>query len=180
MSGKTRTGDVEHGDREADAVELGSEFSFPASDPPSYMGSAAVTGAPPRAPTRGHEDHTGRLEDRSTQEVFEDHLDLRASGDLEEDLRRNYSDRIVLLTVNSDLQGHEGMRVSAARLAEQLPEARFEFLAKRVNGRFALLIWRATSDRFGAVDGADSFVIEGGKIQMQAIHYHLTSSQRNG
>lgn len=30
-----------------DLVDAGSEFSFPASDPPSYMGGAAITGAPP-------------------------------------------------------------------------------------------------------------------------------------
>ncbi len=32
---------------EDDLVDAGSEFSFPASDPPSYMGGALVTGAPP-------------------------------------------------------------------------------------------------------------------------------------
>jgi hypothetical protein len=29
-------------------VDAGSEYSFPASDPPSYMGGAAVAGPPPR------------------------------------------------------------------------------------------------------------------------------------
>ncbi|WP_134494315.1 hypothetical protein [Microvirga pakistanensis] len=32
---------------EDDLVDAGSEYSFPASDPPSYMGGALVTGAPP-------------------------------------------------------------------------------------------------------------------------------------
>ncbi|MFC4174986.1 hypothetical protein ACFOYU_23495 [Microvirga sp. GCM10011540] len=32
---------------EDDLVDAGSEYSFPASDPPSYMAGAAVAGAPP-------------------------------------------------------------------------------------------------------------------------------------
>ena len=32
---------------EDDLVDAGSEYSFPASDPPSYMGGTLVTGAPP-------------------------------------------------------------------------------------------------------------------------------------
>jgi len=32
---------------EDDLVDAGSEYSFPASDPPSYMGGAAVAGPPP-------------------------------------------------------------------------------------------------------------------------------------
>ena len=31
---------------EDDLVDVGSEYSFPASDPPSYMGGALVVGAP--------------------------------------------------------------------------------------------------------------------------------------
>lgn len=111
---------------------------------------------------------------RSTREVFEDHLKLRMKGDLETDLARNYSETVTLLTVNSNVRGHDAMRMSARRLAEQLPDGKFEFVAKQVNGPYALLIWRARSDRFRAVDGADSFVIEDGRIQMQTIHYHLT------
>lgn len=31
-----------------DLVDAGSEYSFPASDPPSYMGGSAVAGPPPQ------------------------------------------------------------------------------------------------------------------------------------
>jgi hypothetical protein len=33
--------------REKDVVTEGSEDSFPASDPPSFMGGSAITGSPP-------------------------------------------------------------------------------------------------------------------------------------
>jgi hypothetical protein len=35
------------GKKEDDLVDAGSEYSFPASDPPSYMGGALIVGAPP-------------------------------------------------------------------------------------------------------------------------------------
>lgn len=114
---------------------------------------------------------------RSTQDVFEDHLALRLAGDLDTDLRRNYADDVVLLTVNSNLQGHEGMRLSAGRLKEQLPDARFEIVSKQVRGEYAFLVWRAQSGRFDAVDGADSFVVRDGKIVFQSIHYRLRNQR---
>lgn len=114
---------------------------------------------------------------RRTADVFEDHLKLRVEGDLETDLQRNYSEMVILLTANSNAQGHDALRMSARRLAEQLPNGRFEFLSKQVNGPYALLIWRATSDRFDVIGGADSFLIEDGKIQMQTIHYQLVSNK---
>jgi len=33
---------------EDDLVDAGSEYSFPASDPPSYMGGSAIAGPPPQ------------------------------------------------------------------------------------------------------------------------------------
>lgn len=110
---------------------------------------------------------------RSVTEVFEDHLRLRQSQDLEADLRRNYAPDVILLTMNSVLHGHDGLRRSAGRLHSQLPDARFEFSAKRVEGQYAFLVWRADSERYRVECGADSFLIRDGLIRMQTIHYHL-------
>lgn len=110
---------------------------------------------------------------RSVEQVFEDHLRLRAAGDLEEDLRRNYAEDVVLLTANSNLVGHDAVRLSSKRLRDQLPEGEFSYVSKQVRGPYTLLIWSATSSRFEATDGADSFVIQDGKIVFQSIHYRL-------
>lgn len=110
---------------------------------------------------------------RSTEDVFEDHLRLRLDGDIEEDLRRNYAPDVILLTCNSNETGHDAIRKSSLRLNDQMPEARFEFLSRQTRGQFALLIWRGTSPHFQAIDGADTFVIENGKIVFQSIHYRL-------
>lgn len=116
---------------------------------------------------------------RSAEEVLEDHIKLRLEGKLEEDLRRNYSEDVILLAVNSNAQGHDVIRMSARRLNDQLPDAEFKIVAKQVNGPCALLIWSAKSSRLDAVEGADSFVIEGGKIVFQSIHYGLTRNARH-
>jgi hypothetical protein len=113
------------------------------------------------------------LSSRSTADVVEDHLRLRLQGNLDADLLRNYSEYVVLLTMNSNLRGHEAIRHSAARLAEQLPNAKFEITATRTAGAFALLVWRAVSDRCRVECGADSFIVRQGKIQAQTIHYRL-------
>ena len=44
---RTAEEEIEH-DAADDLVDAGSEYSFPASDPPSYMGGAAVAGPPPQ------------------------------------------------------------------------------------------------------------------------------------
>lgn len=57
-----------------------------------------------------------------------------------------------------------------------MPQARFYIAAKQVNGPYALLVWSAKSESLDAVEGADSFVIENGKIVFQSIHYGLRQS----
>lgn len=116
---------------------------------------------------------TAEFPARSTSEVFRDHLKLRLENRLGEDLERNYAQDVVLLTVNSNATGHNALRMSAARLHDQLPEARFEFVAEQVHGDSALLVWRARSDRFDAIEGAGSFLIRDGKIRLHTIHYGL-------
>jgi len=113
------------------------------------------------------------LGQRHAHEVIHDHVRLRILGCLEEDLERNYADDVLLLTQNSTLHGKDGIRVSAARLGEQLPDAKFEVVALRTSGDYALLIWRAQSTLHCVECGADSFVVRGGKIWVQTVHYRL-------
>jgi hypothetical protein len=119
------------------------------------------------------ETESDRLARRSTSEVFEDHLRLRVAGALEEDLRRNYADDVLLLTCNSVLRSRDGIRASARRLREQLPNATFHFTARQVADCYALLVWTADSDSCRVGCGADSFVIRNGKIRVQTVHYDL-------
>lgn len=111
---------------------------------------------------------------RPPDEVFEDHLRLRSRGDLETDLERNYADDIVVLCELGALKGRADIRKSARRLGLQLPDAEFQFPTKLVEGEHAFLVWKARSQRFEVDDGADSFVIRGGRILAQTIFYRLS------
>jgi SnoaL-like domain len=108
---------------------------------------------------------------RTTKAVFEDHLSLAEKGVVEEDLARNYHADCVILINSGEYRGHDGARKLAAQLQQEMPEARFEYTTKLVSGRFAFLEWTGTSTTSTVQDGADSFVIENGKIVAQTIHY---------
>lgn len=110
---------------------------------------------------------------RTARQVLDDHLRLRAEGDLERDIELNYHSEFVLLHLNGVERGHAGMRKSGTRLLEQLPGMRFTVVAAHVQDNYAYLEWRADSRKNVVRDGADSFVIQDGKIVMQTIHYTL-------
>lgn len=110
---------------------------------------------------------------RTTAEVFDDHLRRRAEGRLEEDLQQDYSDNVILLCEFGVMCGREAVRQSAVRLGLQLPNGKFEYLARHVQDEYAFLKWRADSDTFRVEHGADSFVIRDGRIVMQSVYYQL-------
>jgi hypothetical protein len=120
------------------------------------------------------------LSSRTAQEVLDDHLNLAENwgGErgfkrgIEEDLRRNTSEDIVILINRGTFRGHEGVRQLAHMLGEELPEQRsFEYTYRAVEGRMAFLEWAYEDDNVRVRDGADSYLIENGKIVAQTIHY---------
>ena len=97
---------------------------------------------------------------------------------LEEDLRRNVSEDIVILINRGTFHGHEGVRQLAHMLGEELPEHRsFEYTYSAVEGRMAFLEWAYEDDNVRVRDGADSYLIENGKIVAQTIHYTVEQKQ---
>jgi hypothetical protein len=118
------------------------------------------------------------LSARTTQEVLDDHLKLDEHfGEawqriVDEDIRRNVSEDIVVLINRGTFRGHEGVRELARMLGEELPEHRaFEYTYIAVEGRMAFLEWAYEDASVRVRDGADSYLIEGGKIVAQTIHY---------
>jgi hypothetical protein len=120
------------------------------------------------------------LSSRTAQEVLDDHLNVTehfgAEEDwrsiVEEDIRRNISGDIVILINRGTFRGHEGVRRLAQMLGEELPEQRsFEYTYRAVEGRMAFLEWAYEDDNVRVRDGADSYLIEKGKIVAQTIHY---------
>ena len=120
------------------------------------------------------------LSTRSAQEVLDDHLNLAENwgGEgsferiLQEDIRRNVAEEIVILINRGTFHGHEGVRQLAYMLGEELPEHRsFEYTYRAVEGRMAFLEWAYEDENVRVRDGADSYLIENGKIVAQTIHY---------
>lgn len=115
---------------------------------------------------------TGHAAERSTREVLDDHLQRRLAGDVEGDVVANYAPDVVLLTAAGKAVGSAAVHHFATILADHVPP-HYEVVRKNVEGRFAFIEWRAREPGRSVEDGADSFVIEHGRIVMQSIHYTL-------
>ncbi len=112
--------------------------------------------------------------ERTPRQVIEHHLGMRRLGDIEEDIRRNYSPRVVLLTCDGVLRGHDGVRRSARLLRERFPGHDYEQRDLQVEGEVGFLEWSGARDGLRIV-GADSYVVREGKIVAQTIHYRVTA-----
>ena len=118
---------------------------------------------------------------RSAREVLDDHLNLASDWVdtpldqvLDEDLRRNVSEDIVVLINRGTFRGYDGVRQLAQMLAEELPEqGAFEYTYVAAEGRMGLLEWTYADSTVRVRDGVDSYLIEDGKIVAQTIHYTL-------
>jgi len=63
-------------------------------------------------------------------------------------------------------------------LREELPEHRsIEYTYRAVEGRIAFLEWAYEDENVRVRDGADSYLIENGKIVAQTIHYTVEKKE---
>ena len=108
---------------------------------------------------------------RSRNDVFDDHLRENEDGSIDDDLQRNYSEDVVVLTRRGVFRGHDALRQLNRLLIEEVPNASFDYRTRLVEDEMAFLEWRARADGARVEDGADSYLIRGGKIIAQTIHY---------
>lgn len=124
-----------------------------------------------------------QTEHRSPKEVLDDHLRESKDGSIDDDLARNYSKDLIVLTSRGVFRGHDGLRQLAELLRQELPESRFEYTTVLVEGEMGFLEWNGFSDTARVDDGADSYLIRDGLIVAQTIHYTvnpLPQSQNSG
>jgi hypothetical protein len=114
---------------------------------------------------------------RSTREVYEDHLRLAQDGDVEADLSRNVSEDFVALTGRGVFRGHSGVRELARQLMAEIPSGRWTYTTELFDGPMAFLEWTVDEGPYRIRDGADSYLIEGGKIRVQTIQYTVEDDQ---
>ena len=112
------------------------------------------------------------LERRDTRQVIDDHIQCRQDGDIERDIARNYAADVVVLTSNGPAAGHDAVRHYDAILRKHVPHD-YEIITEDTHGRFGFIAWRAREPGKSVEDGADSFVVENGRIVFQSIHYSI-------
>lgn len=118
-------------------------------------------------------------EKRTARDVIEDHLYLGQEGTAEEDLQRNFSTEVIVLTRDGVHHGHEGLLRLAERLRREVPNMRITYKSKVIHGEFGFLEWTAEGDGARIEDGADSYVVRNGLIVAQTIHYTVLKDQGN-
>lgn len=110
---------------------------------------------------------------RSPTDVLHDHLRRRAAGDVDGDVEANYADDVLVIDRYQVRHGHDGVRAAAAQLAEELPNASFEYVTTHLVEGIGYLEWRAEADGSLVRYGADSFVITDGLIRAQTLYYRV-------
>jgi hypothetical protein len=110
---------------------------------------------------------------RSTEDVFRDHLALRAQREVERDIERNYAENVVLIFAYGVFRGRNGVRRCAQRLHDEIGDAEVTYTACHVEGEIAFLEWCASSERVQVRDGVDTFLIREGQIVIKTIHYTI-------
>lgn len=98
-------------------------------------------------------------QDRTAEEVCDDHLHEGQQGSIEADLARNDAEDVVLLCTRGVLRGHDGVRQANRWLMQELPEAGFAYQTR--------LEWPGQVEDGKRARGADSLLIRDGRIVAQ-------------
>jgi hypothetical protein len=112
---------------------------------------------------------------RTTEEVFRDHLALRARGDVELDIERNYDPEVAMIQNGRVHRGHDGVRGCARALHADIGDAQARYDCTAGHGEIAFLEWSVDEQGVRVHDGVDTFVIRHGRIVGQTIHYDVRS-----
>jgi hypothetical protein len=108
---------------------------------------------------------------RNTTEVIQDHLQKRLVGEVEADIAENFSTDIIILSSFGTFRGHEGVKQCSKKLERDIGNVSFNYNHTQIEEEYAFLEWTASKGKELVCDGADSFVVENGKIVMQTVHY---------
>jgi SnoaL-like domain len=112
------------------------------------------------------------MAERSTKEVFEDHLRLRKQDDPETDIERNYAEDVVVMSNFGIFHGRDGVRHSEQLLHQQLPSGRhYSYVYCLTDQDIAYERWDGESGSTKVRNGIDFFLIRNGLIKLQLIYY---------
>ena len=115
--------------------------------------------------------------DRSAEEVFRDHLELRSRGETDLDIERNHDPNVTLIRGGEVHSGQDGVRECAHQLSQDIGDARVTYKTTRVEGEVAFLEWTAHGDGRIVEDGVDTFLIRNGRIVTKTMHYTVQAGR---
>jgi ketosteroid isomerase-like protein len=110
--------------------------------------------------------------DRTAQDVFRDHAQAMASGDLAR-IVSDYADDAVFITHAGVLHGKDGVRDAFAKIFEDLPDVRWEVHTRILEGDVLFLEWTAYAEGSRTADGVETFIARDGVIVVQTAHYTM-------
>ncbi len=113
------------------------------------------------------------MQSRSTREVLNDHLRRRIAGDLNGDLRTNYSLDVVVLHPEGEVRGHDGVRHLAQRLFRYEVDGSFRCHRLLTAEEVGVIEWSGLGGRTDTLmlEGMESFVVRGGLIVAQTMQF---------
>jgi hypothetical protein len=117
------------------------------------------------------------MQNRSTEDVLQEHLELARKGDLDTDLERNYASDVVVMTTLGSFRGHEGVRESCALLREAVSTENARFTRRSTTGELAVVKWTTKPDPALVFSAEETFLIRKGKIVIQTIQVDLTAAE---
>jgi len=107
------------------------------------------------------------------QEIFAHHVAALTSGDLDA-LAAGYAEDAMVVTATGEYRGRTAIRELFAGLAQALPDLAVEAQLTAFADNVLLLHWTADSSLNTIPDGVDTFLFDGGAIQVQTISCTLT------
>jgi predicted SnoaL-like aldol condensation-catalyzing enzyme len=116
----------------------------------------------------------GPIKGRSTGEVYWEHIALRFADDVSTDVKRNYSDELVLISNQGNFYGKKGLATSARILYSYLPNTNYTIVDTVVQGDWVTERWAYYDSEANkmVLDGIDTFLIEDGQIKVMMINYN--------
>jgi limonene-1,2-epoxide hydrolase len=112
----------------------------------------------------------------TTEEVFDHHFQALLKNDLKE-VMKDYTDESEIWTSEGVTRGLEDIAAFFSYVFTVLPKEGTQMGVKQkiVKGNRSFIVWNADSPVISIPTGADTFIIEDGKIILQTVGTHIVS-----
>lgn len=112
---------------------------------------------------------------RTAEQVLQDHRAALASGDVKRDVKLNYAENAVVITVAGTDRGRDDIARSLENMVKLLGEAVPVVHSETVTvlddaTSIAQVVFSISSPRVKVTDGVDTYVIKDGQIYAQTVH----------